>query len=315
MSESILPERWLNVVGLGRMGREVLNEFCSEINPRETQAEFFYFDKTSEIEEVKKKGTLHINNLYSIEELEEMEISQLKNAVGNIFVAGLGGFKTGASALVDLGRKITTYYRSNPKLYSQNSLALVSLPFEFEGKKMREKAMEALEEVKKSVDFVVVVDYNKIPWEGLTVREAFGQANKLTSRILKSIILPLIPGWKIICIDWLDFVVPFRCSTGRTVCVRVGEPKEDGIEALESALDNPMYDAGIDMRKAETYFLSGAVGEDIPFSEVERVINYLTEKYASGERKPSIIFGAYLNNEPNISEWTVFVPVEPCYDI
>ncbi len=38
MSESILPERWLNVVGLGIMGREVINEFCSEINPRETQA-------------------------------------------------------------------------------------------------------------------------------------------------------------------------------------------------------------------------------------------------------------------------------------
>ncbi len=315
MSKSIFPERWLSVVGLGRMGREVLNEFCSEIVPRESEAEFFYFDKASEIEYARENGSLRISNVYSLEELDIIEISQFKEAVGTIFVAGLGGFKTGASALVNLGKEITSFYKNSSKIYAQNSLALVALPFDFEGKKMKEKAMEALEEVKKSADFVIVLDYNKIPLEELTVREAFERANKLTSRILKSIILPLIPGWQMICIDWLDFVVPLKCSTGRKVCVGVGEPEEDGIEALESALDNPMYDAGIDMRKAEAYFLSGAVGEDIPFSEVERVINYFMERYASGEREPFSIFAAYLNNEPNTFEWTVFVPVEPCYDI
>ncbi|EDP76306.1 cell division protein FtsZ [Hydrogenivirga sp. 128-5-R1-1] len=315
MSKSILPERWLSVVGLGRMGREVLNEFCSEINPRETQAEFFYFDKSSEIEKMRKNGSLRINNLYSLEELEKIEIPQLKNAVGTIFVAGLGGFKTGASALVNFGRDMTTYYRSYPQVYGQSSVALVSLPFEFEGKEMREKALEALEEVKKSVDFTIIVDYNKIPWEELTVRKAFERANILTSRILKSIILPLTLGWEIICLDWLDFVVPFKCSTGRKVCVGVGKPKEDGIEALESALDNPLYDAGIDMRKAEAYFLSGMVGEDIPFSEVERTIDYFAKKYASREREPLIIFGCYLGNELGRLAWTVFVPVDTCLDI
>ncbi len=309
------PERWLNIVGLGRMGREVLNEFCSEINPRETEAEFFYFDKHSEIEEVRKKGTLRINNVFSLEELEKTEIPQLKNAVGTIFVAGLGGFKTGASALVNFGREITTCYKNSSKIYAQNSLALVSLPFDFEGKRMREKALEALEEVKKAVDFTIIVDYNKIPWQELTVRKAFERANRLMSGILKSIILPLTPGWQMICVDWVDFVVPFECSTGRSVCVGVGEPKEDGIEALESALDNPLYGAGIDMRKVGAYFLSCALGENIPFSEMERVINYFMEKYTSEEREPFIIFAAYLNNEPNTFEWTVFVPVDTCLGI
>ncbi len=311
----VYPERWLNFVGLGRMGREVLNTFCSEINPRETEAEFFYFDKASEIEYARENRSLRISNVYSLEELDIIEIPQFKDAAGTIFVAGLGGFKTGANALANLGKEITSYYKNSSKIYAQNSLALVALPFDFEGKKMREKALEALEEVKKSVDFVIVLDYNKIPWERLTVREAFERANKLTSRILKSIILPLIPGWQMICIDWLDFVAPFECSTGRTVCVGVGEPKEDGIEALKSALDNPIYNAGVNMRKAEAYFLSGAVGEDIPFSEVERVINYFMEKYVSGEREPFIIFAAYLNNEPNTFEWTIFVPVDTCLDI
>ncbi len=70
---------------------------------------------------------------------------------------------------MNFGRDMTTFYRSYPQGYVQSSVALVPLPFGFEGKGMREKALKALEEVKESADFTIIVDYNKIPWDKLTV--------------------------------------------------------------------------------------------------------------------------------------------------
>lgn len=302
----VYPERWLSVVGLGRMGREVLRTFCSEINPRETEAEFFYFDKSSEIEEVRENGTLRINNLYPIEELEKMEISQLKNAVGTIFVAGLGGFKTGASALVNFGRDMTTYYRSYPQGYVQSSVALVSLPFGFEGKGMRKKALEALEEVKESVDFTIIVDYNKVPWQEMAVRKAFQRANILTSRILKSLILPLFSEVGIIHLDWKDVVSLFKSSSGKSAYIGVGEPKKGGIEAIESALNNPLYDGGVDIREADFYLLSCAVGTNVTYGELERSVEYFTKRCVPGKGKGHFIWGCYSGSGLEELEWTVF---------
>ena len=68
MSVSILPEIWQSIVGFGRMGCEIFNTFCFEINPRETEAEFFYLDKVSEIEEIRKNEARYIDNFYSFEE-------------------------------------------------------------------------------------------------------------------------------------------------------------------------------------------------------------------------------------------------------
>ena len=74
--------------------------------------------------------------------------------------------------------------------------------------------------VKRSVHITIIVDYNKIHRKGLIVGEAFGRANILTVRILKSMVLPFTLGWELICLDWLDFV---RFFTGREVYVGVGD--------------------------------------------------------------------------------------------
>ena len=304
-----IPERWLNVVSFGEAGREILRTFCLEINPKETEAEFFYVDKPSEIEGIRKRGDFCTDNIYSLQEFEKIiKNSPFKDKAGTVFIADLGDFKTGANALVKFGKEITSYYRSKPNTYEQTSIALVSLPFEFEGKEIREKALEALEEAKNSVDLTIVVDYNRIPHEGLSSREAFERAKMLLSKILKAMILPFTPGWQFICVEWTDFLFLFKCSTEKMVCVGVGESKKSGIEALESALDNILYDTNIDIGEAEAAFLSISMGEDLPFSELEKVISFFKGKTIN--EYAYMLFGAYINPKPDIWECIIFAPVK-----
>jgi len=222
---------WLKVVGLGRAGCEVLTAFCSEVKDyKDTGVEFFYLDKPSEIESIKKTESLIVENTYSVEDVDMSQlVAPTKYRGGTIFVEGNNCF----------------------------TLALVFLPFEFEGEEKRKQALEALGQVRKAVDFTIVVDCRKIPCtEGTSKEYIFYKATELMSRILKSIILPAVPGLSIMRVDLAEFVSNFKHSTVKQICVGVGKPAENGIEAIESALNNPVCDAGIDIYISKTCFLS-----------------------------------------------------------
>ena len=125
------------------------------------------------------------------------------------------------------------------------------------------------------------------------MREAFKSANTLTSRILKSLILPLFSELGIIHFDWKDVVSLFKNSAGKSAYIGVGEPKKDGIEAIESALDNPLYDGGVDIKGADFYLLSCAVGANVTYGELDRSVKYFAKRCAFGRGKGHFIWGCY----------------------
>ena len=105
------------------------------------------------------------------------------------------------------------------------------------------------------------------------------------------------------CVDPLDLVNTFK--KGRKIYVGLGEPKKDSVEALKSALENPLYDVGISMWEAKAHFVSIAAGEGVTFSELEKVFDYF-----EGKTNSFHVFGAYLENAPKIFECAVFTVLD-----
>ncbi len=208
---------------------------------------------------------------------------EIKNAIiGSdlIFIAaGMGG-GTGTGAAPEIA-KIA-------KETGALTIAVVTKPFTLEGEKRKKNAEMGIEELKKSVDSLIIIPNDRIITMAgkLSVVNAFKIIDDILYQAVKGISeLITIPGY--INIDFAD-VKSIMQETGLAL-IGTGVASGDGRarEAAQKAISNPLLEE-ISLHGAKGLLVNVFGGEDLGMDEVHEAVSLIKE---SAHPDVNIIFG------------------------
>jgi len=204
-----------------------------------------------------------------------------------VFVtAGMGGGTgTGAAPLIceaarDLGAL---------------TVAIVTKPFDFEGKRRREQAEEGLAVLEESVDTLIVIPNQKLVTlseKATTLLEAFRMADDVLLQATRGISdLITIPG-----LVNLDFADVRTVMVGRGNAM-MGTGEADGenraVEAAQAAVSCPLLD-DVSIAGAEALLLNITGGPELALHDIQEAASIVVEAAGSDG---NVIFGAVVDPE------------------
>ncbi len=175
------------------------------------------------------------------------------------------------------------------------TIAIVTLPFNFEGSRRIRQAYEGLEELKKNVDSILVISNDKLRaiHGNLPLSEAFGYADDILSTAAKGIAeIITVPGY--INVDFEDVNTVMKDS-GITV---MGSAMADGDgrakKAVEKALSSPLLEDS-DIRGAKHILLNITSGnKEVTMDEIGIITEYIQGESGYGT---DLIWGNCRNDE------------------
>lgn len=202
-------------------------------------------------------------------------IEDIKNMLGPttkmLFItAGMGGGTgTGASPIIAKAAKELDIL----------TVAIITTPFSFEGKRRKMQADDGLEELKKYVDSYLVISNDRLReiFGNLTLGSAFAQADDILTTAAKGIAeIITVPGY--INVDFKDVRTVMKESG---VCI-MGSYAADGdnraLAAVEGALASPLLkDNEIEGARYILLNISSGVKE-VTMDEVSIITDYIQDK-------------------------------------
>lgn len=158
------------------------------------------------------------------------------------------------------------------------TIAVVTHPFANEGGYRKQYAKEGLEELKKYVDTLLVINNDKLIeiYGDLTFTQAFGKANEVLNTATKGI-AEVISQHMVVNIDLNDARKVLENSGTALMGQAVAKGENRAIEAVTEALDSPLLNDN-DITGAEQVLLkivSGEGDDEIRISELEIIKNQI----------------------------------------
>ena len=174
------------------------------------------------------------------------------------------------------------------------TVAVVTKPFDFEGKKRMEVAEECLNQLRESVDTLIVIPNQnlfKIANEKTTFAEAFKMADDVLYQGVCGI-TNLITDPGMINLDFAD-IKTVMGNMGKAM-MGTGESSGEGRakKAAEEALNNPLLDES-DIRGAKSILLNIQGGPDMALFEVDEAASKIRNEV---DENANIIFGSSIDN-------------------
>jgi cell division protein FtsZ len=218
----------------------------------------------------------------NIEEIREL----LGKGTKMVFVtAGLGGGTgTGAAPVIaqvakDLG--ILT-------------VGIVTVPFNFEGKKRRHQAEDGLEKMRQNVDTLLVINNERLYQisKNCTISQAFGMADNILTVAAKGI-AELISVTGYINVDFNDVNTVMR-NSGHAIMGSAQAAGEDrALTAIKSALNSPLLNDN-NINGARYVLLNITYGEcELTMDEINIITDYIQNEAGSNAE---VIWGHGLDN-------------------
>jgi len=218
-------------------------------------------------------------------EADEAMIAEALTGSDMVFVtAGMGG-GTGTGAAPVVAR----IARSMGAL----TVAVVTKPFEFEGRRRMQSADEGMRELRANVDTLIVIPNQKlltIVDRNTPLREAFRTADQVLHHATKGISdLITVPG--LVNLDFADVktVMAERGNALMGAGVATGENR--AYEAAQSAVSSPLLD-DISIAGAEALLVNVTGGESMSLHEINEAVSVVVD--AAG-RDANVIFGAVID--------------------
>ena len=226
------------------------------------------------------------------ERAAEISRDRLEEAVAGadmVFIAaGMGGGTgTGASPV------IAEIARKNRSLV----VAVVTLPFTFEGRRRRFVAEQGLQILKERVDAIIAIPNDRLlamASRRMSLVEAFRLADHILKQGVEGISdLITIPG--LINVDFAD--VKAVMSGAGTALMAIGEGKGPGraAQAARSAIASPLLDVSVD--GATGILLNVTGGPDMSLMEVSEAATLIGE---AASPEANIILGAVIHPRPQV---------------
>jgi len=211
--------------------------------------------------------------LKAAQESEELLKSSLKDSNIVIITAGFGGGTgTGASPLVaKIARELGI-----------SCLAIVTLPFESEGKMRMDYAQQGLEDIKEPVQAFITLSNDlllKGLGESIGLFSAFKQSNDVLKNLVSSLV-QMLTQTGFINVDKNDFSRILSFEGESILGVGKAESEDNYLEALEQALNNPLVSiAQIDTAKG--IIIQIVCREEIQLSTYDGIPKQIRSKLAS----------------------------------
>ncbi|MFZ8863150.1 MAG: cell division protein FtsZ [Thermocrinis sp.] len=211
------------------------------------------------------------------------DIDKIKDVLRNtdmLFLAvGLGGGTgTGAAPVIAEASKEMGIL----------TVAVVTKPFNFEGQKRMQVALEGLERLKEVVDTYIVINNQKlveVAEKNFSIKDAFKMVDDVLSKAVRGI-TSIVVTPALINVDFAD--VRTVMEKGGLALIGMGEGRKD--IAIEQAIASPLLE-GNTVAGARRMLVTLWVSEDVPFRDVEETISRIRE---SAHDDALIIFGAVL---------------------
>jgi cell division protein FtsZ len=173
------------------------------------------------------------------------------------------------------------------------TIAVVTKPFRFEGRKRQSQAEIGLESLRECVDTVITIPNERllnIISRSTTFGEAFGTADDVLRQAIQGISdLILVPG--LINLDFAD-VKTIMAGMGLAMMgTGVGEGENRAMEAAQRAISSPLLE-GASVQGARGVIINVTGGPDLSLVEVSEASSIIQE---AAHEDANIIFGAVID--------------------
>ncbi len=215
----------------------------------------------------------------AVEETKE-EVQEAIKGADMVFVSGGlgGGTYTGSAPVV---AKIA-------KELGCLTVAVTTKPFFFEGQQRTRLAEQGLEELKKSVDAIIVIPNDRLlasVSKDTTAKAAFGMCDDILKQAVEGISdLITTPG--IINIDFADIRSVLENSGSALMGVGSASGDKRAEEAAKAAINSPLLELSIHGAKGVLFSIAG--GDDLTMFEIQDAAKIITE---SIDPNAKVIFG------------------------
>ena len=230
------------------------------------------------------------------EESQERIAEAVKGADMVFITAGMGGGSgTGASPIV---AKIA---RDSGAL----TIAVVTKPFPFEGRRKMSFANEGLSKLKEAVDAIIVIPNERlleVVDKRATLRDAFGVADEVLTRGVQGISdIVAVPG--VINVDFADVKAVMADSGSALMGIGVMSGEGRAVQAAEAAISSQLLESSI--KGASGVIVNVTGGPDMTLHEINAAAEVIQKEIAEDA---NFTFGAVINeNMMNTSEIQVTV--------
>ena len=201
----------------------------------------------------------------SIEEIKNM----LNDGTRMVFItAGMGGGTgTGAAAVV----------AEIAKSCNALTVAVVTTPFTFEGKKKLSLAEQGIEKLRKSVDTLIIIPNQhllNVVEQNTPIKKAFLLADSALLQAVQGI-SDLITEPGEINIDFADVKTVMKGKGDALIGLGFGEGTNRAVEAAKQSINNPLLEnASIEGAKAVLVNIAG--GDNLTLQEYQDVVELIT---------------------------------------
>ena len=213
------------------------------------------------------------------------EIAQAIKGADLVFVtAGMGGGTgTGAAPIVaEIARDLNCL-----------TIAVVTKPFQFEGKQRMKNAEMGVIDLKQRVDTLVVIPNDRllqVVTKGTTMLEAFRIADDVLRQGIQGI-SDLIAVPALINLDFADVKTVMESGGMAHMGIGVGKGENRMVEAAKNAISSPLLETNIDGARAVLINITG--GEDMSIIDINEAANLVMQ---AADSEANIIFGAGIDD-------------------
>ncbi len=244
-------------------------------------------------------GRPEIGKQSAVESKKEIE-ETLAGADMVFITAGMGGGTgTGAAAIVaeiaqDLGAL---------------TVAIVTKPFSFEGKRRMENAEQGIDELKKHVDTLIVIPNDRLREiidKQTPLLDAFKEVDNVLRRGVQSI-SDLIAVVGLINLDFADVKAVMEKSGNAIIGIGMGIGENRAVEAARQAVVSPLLET--DIQGATDAIINVTGGVNLAMFEAEQAAKVVQEA-AGGDI--NTIFGAVINE--NLTDEVIVTVIATGFD-
>ena len=215
----------------------------------------------------------------AVEETKEEIQESLKNADMVFITGGMGGGTASGAAPV---------IARTAKEAGCLTVAVVTKPFFFEGQQRMKIAEDAIEELRNSVDALIIIPNDRLLQtieKGTTAKNAFATCDNILKQAVEGISdLITTPG--IINIDFADIRAVMQDAGAALMGIGLASGENRAEEAARMAISSPLLEVSINGAKGVLFSIAG--GDDLGMFEIQDAAKIITESVDPNAR---IIFG------------------------
>ena len=189
------------------------------------------------------------------------------------------------------------------------TVAIVTKPFTFEGKRRMENALKGLDELKKHVDTLIVIPNDRLREiidKTTPMLQAFKEVDNVLHRGVQSI-SDLIAVVGLVNLDFADIKSVMKDSGNAIIGIGIGMGEDRAIEAAKDAVSSPLLETSINGATDAIINITGGV--NLTLFEAEQAAEVVR---AASQKDINTIFGSVINE--NLSEEVIVTVIATGFD-